>query len=129
MKTKLNVRQLMIAGVVALIGLPISASAQLEEVSSKRRSAQKSHERSYRFTAQAQSDTVTIKVINPRGEMQVLPVHAAEVEANGQLNFQLNTTHWLPGTYHIVAEGKHKMYSRRLKIFPTEPSNEPLIKN
>ena len=104
-----------------IVSLPWSLCAQLEEINSGQRSASVQHERNYRYTSSAQPDTITIKVISPYGQMQALPVNASEVKAMEQIDFQLDTKHWTPGTYQIIAEGKYGRHFKRLKVLAREP--------
>ncbi len=113
MKTSKIMQNVLVLAVLSTI--PFLATAQLEEVKSNQRGAERS-EKKYRYTALATNDTVTIKVINPRGEMQALPAHNLAVQAGGTFDFNLNTNHWRPGNYQVIAEGRRETYTQRLNI-------------
>ena len=90
--------------------------AQLEEVVTNQGGQYPKTNKSYRFTAAELADTVTVKIINPRGQMQALPVREAKMAALSSLDFGFDTKHWIAGQYHIVVDGRRGKYSKRFKI-------------
>ncbi len=102
-----------------LLLVPMTGRAQLVEMKSSQRAQSAGDVKGYRFTLQQRPDTVTIRVVNPRGELQTMPVIDLAMDPAEKIEFQLNTTNWIPGEYHIVVEGKHTQSNKRFKIFAT----------
>ncbi len=98
--------------------VPLTVQAQLVEMTSNQR-ARSTHVKAYRYTLQERPDTVTIRVINPRGELQAMPVIDQAIHPREKIDFQFNTKNWLPGHYHVVVRGKHTQSNNRFKIFAT----------
>lgn len=95
------------------------AMGQFEEVEPSKRSTDPSV-RAFLFTTRHDNmDTVTIKVINPRGEMQCMPVCKEIFEKGEKASFELLTKNWIPGTYHIIGVGREgRIYTQKLRVKP-----------
>ena len=105
--------------ITCLVGIQAQKEAkpELSEITSAQQNGQTQiHMKQFRYAATAKTDTVTVKVINPRGEMQTLSANDQEIKAGSYFDFSLNTKHWRPGTYHIIAEGRQGVISRRFAI-------------
>ena len=100
-----------------LLFVVLTSSAQITEVIKRNgRQLQENSFRFYQFTS-AESDTISIKVINPRGEIQTIPVRKQPSSSASKLDFRFNTRYWEKGRYTIVVENKKgTMYTKRMEV-------------
>lgn len=81
------------------------ASAQIEEIVKKKREVGLGTAKHFRYVA-PESDTITIKIYNPRGQLVSTPVLRKNITAGSNVEFSFNPRIWKDGQYHIVAEGR-----------------------
>ena len=76
----------------------------------------------YEFLS-AQADTISVKVINPKGEIQAIPVRNRSLINATKLDFRFNTRFWAEGRYTILVENKEKVIARK-RIYITLPEKK-----
>jgi hypothetical protein len=59
----------------------------------------------YSFTSEIE-DTITVKIVDPRGELVKIAYRDQPIMTNESLDFSLNTSFWRQGKYQIVVESK-----------------------
>lgn len=59
----------------------------------------------YSFTS-AVDDTITVKIVDPRGELVKIAYRDQPIMTNEQLDFSLNTSFWRQGKYQIIVDSK-----------------------
>ncbi len=79
-------------------------SGQIEQLPNSKRSAVDQIER-FRYTS-PHSDTISIKIVNPQGSLQSMPVKNRPVAADEEIDFSFNTQYLMKGQYRILVEGK-----------------------
>lgn len=72
----------------------------------------------YKFNfASELDDTITIKIVDPRGQLISAPIQEKSIMTNQSIPFGFNTRFWLPGQYQILVETeKGSRYVKRLNV-------------
>lgn len=78
---------------------------QIEEISIQTQQNGKVSSHMYRFTS-VLDDTVTIRIVDPRGELISVPVQNRAMAISQSVPFGINTTFWRRGEYNIVVESR-----------------------
>lgn len=81
------------------------ATAQIEEVQATTQGDGTVSGYKYRFTSQV-DDTISIKIIDPRGELMTVPVQEHLIQNNQSIPFSFQTRYWREGQYQIIVESK-----------------------
>ena len=72
----------------------------------------------YSFTS-AVDDTITVKIVDPRGELVKIAYRNQPIMTNEQLDFSLNTSFWRQGKYQIMVDSKKTgLITKGLNIRP-----------
>jgi hypothetical protein len=59
----------------------------------------------YSFTSTV-DDTITVKIVDPRGELVKIAYRNQPVMTNESIDFSLNTNFWRQGKYQIIVDSK-----------------------
>ncbi|MCB0667520.1 MAG: hypothetical protein KDC80_16945 [Saprospiraceae bacterium] len=95
--------------------------AQIEEVGATTQGNENITGYKYRFTSQV-DDTISIKIIDPRGELMSVPVQDRTILAAQSVPFRFQTRFWRPGQYQIIVESKKE--SSFVKRFQLDASGK-----
>ncbi|MBK8505154.1 MAG: hypothetical protein IPL46_24885 [Saprospiraceae bacterium] len=92
------------------------AQAQIEEIGAITQQNGNTSGFKYRFTSIV-DDTITIKIIDPRGELITSPVLNKAILSKQSVPFNFNSTFWRRGEYQIIVESnKGTRFVKRLNI-------------
>ncbi len=102
--------------ITGLLGLGSSLQAQIEIVGNNHKNANGTKKIKFKYTS-AVADTITVKVVDPRGELQSVPVRNKTIKANQNIPLKFDPGHWQRGSYRIIVEGRNSgIVTRRLFI-------------
>lgn len=89
---------------VSLSAIPITYG-QIEEIKIQTQQNGEVWSHMYRFTS-VLDDTVTIRIVDPRGELISVPVQNRAMTFSQSVPFSINTTFWRRGEYNIIVESR-----------------------
>jgi hypothetical protein len=95
------------------------AHAQIEEIGAITLQNGNTSGYKYRFTSTV-DDTITIKIIDPRGELVTAPVINEAILTKESVPFNINSNFWRRGEYQIIVESnKGTRFVKRLNMDTT----------
>ena len=97
-------KQILMIFFIAIIH--ISASAQIKEISKRTNAKGMAEAFAYSFTS-TKDDTVTIKIVDPRGQLLDVIFHDKAMIANQRVKFNVNAKYWREGKYRIIVQSKN----------------------
>lgn len=99
--------------ILTLISL---SEAQIEEIGATTQGDGSVTAYRYKFTSNVE-DTISIKIIDPRGELVSVPYHSQTILNNQSLTFDFNRRFWRRGEYHVIVEGiKGHRFVKKLSL-------------
>ena len=94
----------------------LASNAQIDEIGAVTQGKEAVIGYNYKFTSEL-DDTVSIKIIDPRGQLIALPVQKKTILSSASIPFGFKTSFWLPGQYQILVETeKGNRYVKRLNV-------------
>lgn len=107
-------KYLLIIGLV--ITMLTASDAQIEELGATTQGDGSVTGYRYKFTSNVE-DTISIKIVDPWGELVSVPFNRQAILNNQSLSFEFNRRFWRKGEYHLIVEGiKGHRFVKKIRL-------------
>ena len=104
---------------LAIFIMSLSQSVSAQEIKEKQVSTFQKKTVNDRYFVMTVKDAgiYTVKVLNPRGEIQTTPIRKKNYASRERLEFKLKTKFWMEGLYHIIVESDGlEVYTKKFRL-------------